>query len=91
MRFNRLFLKDVLSTAFDLDERGWRSLTVQWGLYFVVLAIVNEVARRVLSTTDWIAFKVWGFTALILLFSVWQAFRLVGRAPPAGPADKAGE
>ncbi len=28
------FLKDVLSTAFDLDERGWRSLTVQWGPLF---------------------------------------------------------
>ena len=48
--FNRLFIKYVFAQAFELDERGWRKLTVRWGLFFLVLAVINETVWRLTST-----------------------------------------
>jgi intracellular septation protein len=84
----RLFLKEILGTAFELDEPGWRKLTLRWGLFFVAMAVLNEVLRRVLSTVDWVIFKVWGFTALVLIFSLWQALMIAGRQAKDQKADE---
>ena len=44
--FNRLFIKYVFAQAFELNEQGWRKLTVRWGLFFLVLAVINETVWR---------------------------------------------
>ncbi|WP_299444178.1 septation protein A [uncultured Rhodospira sp.] len=68
----RHFLKLVFDGAFHLTERGWRLLTVRWSLFFVVLAVLNEVVWRTFSSDTWVAFKVFGILPLTLLFSVAQ-------------------
>ena len=70
--FNRLFIKYVFAQAFELDESGWRQLTWRWGLFFLALAVVNEVVWRNASTADWVSFKVWGIIPLIFLFALAQ-------------------
>src|SRR5690242_4259123 len=40
--FKRLFIKYVFAQAFELDERGWRGLTWRWGIFFLLLALLNE-------------------------------------------------
>lgn len=70
----RPYLKLVLGEALPpLDDRGWVKLTRNWGLFFVVLLIANEVARQALTTDQWVNFKVWGVTAATMLFAVAQA------------------
>jgi len=76
LRFNRLFIKYVFAQAFELDEIGWRKLTVRWGLFFVALAVLNETVWRSTSTDTWVSFKVWGILPLIFLFALAQT-RLV--------------
>jgi intracellular septation protein len=76
LRFNRLFIKYVFAQAFELDETGWRKLTVRWGLFFVVLAALNETVWRNTSTDAWVSFKVWVILPLIFLFALAQT-RLV--------------
>lgn len=68
----RLFLKLVFGEAFQLDEPGWRALTVRFGLYFVFLAGVNEVVWRNFSEDRWTDFKVFGILPLTLLFTALQ-------------------
>ena len=46
--------------------------TVRWGLFFLVLAVVNETVWRLTSTATWVAFKVWGIIPLIFLFALAQ-------------------
>lgn len=75
----KVFIKHVFGTVFELDERGWRALTLRWGIFFVSLAALNEVLWRTLSTDQWVTFKVWGFMAIILAFSVWQAVSIARR------------
>src|ERR1700755_2862190 len=57
---NRLFIKYVFAQAFELDETGWKKLTVRWGIFFLVLAAINETVWRATSTENWVLFKVWG-------------------------------
>lgn len=68
----RPFLRIVLGSSFRLDDAGWRKLTVRWIGFFCLLALVNEVARRRLSTEGWAAFKVFGVVGLTIVFSFLQ-------------------
>jgi intracellular septation protein len=70
--FGKALLGYVFDSAFRLDEEGWRKLTFRWGLFFVLLAVVNEAVWRTQSTDFWVAFKVWGIMPLTLVFSAFQ-------------------
>ena len=72
LSFNRLFIKYLFAQAFELDEAGWRQLTWRWGLFFLGLAILNEMVWRNASTAAWVSFKVWGIIPLIFLFALSQ-------------------
>ncbi|HWY62046.1 MAG TPA: septation protein A [Rhizomicrobium sp.] len=72
MAFKRLFIKYVFAQAFELDEPGWRQLTWRWGLFFLALALLNELVWRNASTAAWVTFKVWGIIPLIFLFALAQ-------------------
>lgn len=85
MATKRPLLKLVLHDAFPaVDAEGWRKLTRNWALLFIGLAIANEVARRMLTTDQWVDFKVWGVTALTFAFALAQAPILMRHAeqPP---------
>ncbi|MGO4842037.1 septation protein A, partial [Rhizobiaceae sp. 2RAB30] len=58
--FGKSLLGYVFDSAFRLDAEGWRKLTLRWGLFFLFLAVVNEIVWRMFSTDAWVAFKVWG-------------------------------
>jgi intracellular septation protein len=73
LAFNRLFVKYVFAGAFELTETGWRHLTWRWGIFFLLLALLNEFVWRNFSTGVWVAFKVWGILPLIFLFALAQA------------------
>ncbi len=70
----RPYLKLVLGEALPaLDDAGWAKLTRNWAVFFVVLMGANEVARQMLTTDQWVNFKVWGVTAATILFAIAQA------------------
>ena len=71
--FGKLLLPIVFDMAIHIDDAGWRKLTIRWGLFFFALAGLNEVLRRVLTTDDWVNFKVFGILPLTLIFAVTQA------------------
>jgi intracellular septation protein len=70
--FGKSLLGYVFASAFRLDAEGWRKLTFRWGLFFLFLAVVNEVVWRSCSTDTWVAFKVWGIMPITLLFTFSQ-------------------
>jgi len=72
LAFNRLFIKYVFTEAFDLTEKGWRGLTWRWGVFFMILAVLNEAVWRNTTTATWVSFKVWGIMSLIFLFALAQ-------------------
>jgi intracellular septation protein len=68
----RNLLKPLFSGVFSLDEEGWRKLALRWACFFVLLAIINEVVWRTMTTDAWVNFKVFGIMPLTLLFSAAQ-------------------
>ena len=69
----KAMLKYLLQAAFDgLDDAGWLKLSRNWGVFFVVLAGLNEVLRQALSFDGWLQAKLWGVTALSFLFTFAQ-------------------
>lgn len=70
--FGKSLLGYVFDSAFRLDAEGWRKLTLRWGLFFLFLAIVNEIVWRSFSTDAWVAFKVWGIMPITLVFTLSQ-------------------
>lgn len=72
LAFGRSLLGYVFDSAFHLDAEGWRKLTLRWGLFFLFLAVVNEVVWRNFSTDAWVTFKVWGIMPITLLFTFSQ-------------------
>lgn len=81
----RSYLQLVLGQAMPgLSEQVWRTLTRNWGLFFVAMMVVNEIARRVLTTDDWVSLKVWGLPIATILFAISQA-RLMTPSEPKTP------
>lgn len=70
--FGKSLLGYVFDAAFKLDAEGWRKLTLRWGLFFLFLAVVNEIVWRSVSTDAWVTFKVWGIMPITLVFTLLQ-------------------
>ncbi|MEY4670335.1 MAG: hypothetical protein RLZZ415_214 [Pseudomonadota bacterium] len=69
----KALLKILLEAAFEgLSDEGWLKLSRNWGLFFLVLAALNEGLRHWLSFGDWIAAKLWVFLPATFLFTFAQ-------------------
>jgi intracellular septation protein len=72
LAFGKPLLGVVFDSLFHLTEEGWRKLTVRWALFFLVLAVLNEIVWRNTSTNIWVDFKVFGVMPLTLVFGALQ-------------------
>ena len=67
----RSLLKYVFGPVFPgLSEDGWRKISRNWALFFLAMAIGNEVLRATVSFDTWLTVKVWGFTAAAFVFAL---------------------
>jgi intracellular septation protein len=70
--FGRSFIAIMFDQVFNLTPQGWRILTLRWTLFFVAMAILNEVVWRTQSTDFWVGFKAFGVLPLTMAFAVSQ-------------------
>jgi intracellular septation protein len=77
----RNILKTVLEGAIDLPEEVWRQLALRAGLFYLVLAILNEAVWRTQPEPSWVLYNSFGDVALSLLFWVAQAPLLMKHMP----------
>jgi len=72
MAFKKPLLPYVLGDVFTLNDEGWRKLTVRWGVFFLVMAALNEIVWRSVTTDTWVAFKTFGYLPLTFIFAMAQ-------------------
>jgi len=65
-------LELLLGPVFSLSEEGWRKLTLRWALFFIAMAVVNELVWRNFSTDAWVSFKAFGFLPITFVFALSQ-------------------
>jgi intracellular septation protein len=70
--FGRSFIAIMFDQMFNLTPQGWRMLTLRWALWFIAMAMLNEIIWRTQSTDFWVNFKVFGMVPLTMLFAVTQ-------------------
>ena len=72
LAFRKPLLGMVFDSVFNLTEEGWRKLTVRWAVFFLVLAVLNEIVWRTQTTDFWVSFKLFGVVPLTILFGALQ-------------------
>ena len=60
----------IMGTQLRMSDAGWRAISWLWVAMFLTTALANEIAWRTMSTDDWVTFKVFGITAISLVFTV---------------------
>jgi len=70
--FGKSLLGYVFDSVFRLTDEGWQKLTLRWGVFFFVLAALNEIVWRTVSTDLWVDFKVFGIMPLTFAFTLSQ-------------------
>ena len=65
--------KTLLGTQMpSVAEEVWRKIDVRFALFYLAVAVANEIAWRFLSTDAWVTFKVFGITIASVVFVVSQ-------------------
>jgi intracellular septation protein len=80
----------VFDSVFDLTPEGWRKLTWRWALFFLALAVLNEIVWRTQTTDVWLSFKLFGVVPLTFLFAASQ-YPLLSRYDAKTVRAQAGE
>ncbi|USQ96065.1 inner membrane-spanning protein YciB [Caulobacter sp. RL271] len=64
-------LKLIMGEALHLPDAAWRTLTLRYGGYFGVVALLNEIVRNTQGTDTWVKFRL-GLLPLALVFVATQ-------------------
>ncbi len=70
--FGRSFIAILFDQMFNLTPEGWRRLTLRWALFFVAMALLNEIIWRTQSTDFGVGFKAFGVIPITLVFAMLQ-------------------
>lgn len=65
-------IKLIMSDTLKLSEEGWKRLTLRFGLFFIALAIANEVVWRTQPDATWVLFRMPGLLIISFAFAATQ-------------------
>jgi intracellular septation protein len=89
LALNKPLLGMMFDQMFHLTDEGWRKLTLRWALFFLGLAVLNEIVWRTQSTDVWVSFKAFGILPLTFIFAAFQYPLLQRYEARPGPSDSA--
>lgn len=70
--FEKSFLKLMLESNISLADEGWNILTNRWIIFFIFLALLNELVWRLFGEDLWVKFKVFGILPITFVFLILQ-------------------
>ena len=65
-------LKSLLGSVLEIEDKIWLELSKRWAIFFIFLAILNEIIWRNFATDFWVQFKVFGILPISILFTILQ-------------------
>ncbi len=63
----------------QVPDRQWRILNLLWVAFFLAIGVLNIYVAYNFSESIWVNFKIFGLTALTIVFVVAQAFWITSR------------
>jgi len=86
--FGRNPMRVVMGRQITLPDPIWKWLNYAWAAFFALLAGLNIFVAQTFSTDAWVNFKLFGVTALMLVFVFAQALVLSRHAEEATATDE---
>ncbi len=71
--FKKNLIRSALNHKIALPVRIWNLLNLSWGMFFLALGFINLYIAYNYPIETWVNFKLFGFTALMLIFVVGQS------------------
>jgi intracellular septation protein len=71
--FNKNLIRLMLQEKIALPLHAWHRLNFAWSLFFAVLGFINLYVAFNYTTDEWVNFKLFGFTALMVAFILAQS------------------
>ena len=66
------FLQSLMGSALNMEDQGWLILTKRVTIFFLILAVLNEVVWRYFGQDQWVNFKTFGLPIMTLFFFAFQ-------------------
>jgi intracellular septation protein len=70
--FNKNLIRLMLHEKIALPLHAWQRLNLSWSLFFAVLGFINLYVAFNYTTDEWVNFKLFGFTTLMVVFILGQ-------------------
>ena len=86
--FRRNLMRSMLSTQVQLPNAVWARLNWSWIGFFAFMGVANLLVAFNFSTDQWVNFKLFGATGLMLVFVVGQALFLARHMPEEKPGEE---
>ncbi|WP_162906685.1 inner membrane-spanning protein YciB [Algihabitans albus] len=84
-------LKLMINRAFAMPDPAWRVMTLRFALFFLVMAVLNEVVWRTQSTDFWVTFDTIGQMGINFIFAMSQLPYMLRQHEAAQAAEKGGD
>jgi len=68
----RNLTRSAMESIMKLPNRIWKQLNASWIIFFLMLGFANIAAVHNLSCSNWVNFKLFGVTGLIMMFGLLQ-------------------
>jgi len=85
--FGKSLPQKLMGAEIDLPTQVWRRLGYAWIAFFVLMGVANIYVAYAFSLSTWASFKVFGLTAMLLVFALAQGIYLARHIKP--DADEA--
>jgi intracellular septation protein len=84
-------IKLLIGESLKMSDDSWRKLTVRFGLFFICMAVLNEIVWRTQPDRVWVLFRMPGLLILSFLFSFTQIPMMMKDAKAFEAAAKAAD
>jgi intracellular septation protein len=69
-------IQKLLNQAMELPSPLWKKLNTFWGVYFLLIGVLNLIIAKLFSLNAWVNFKVFGILGLTVIFVILQSIYL---------------
>jgi intracellular septation protein len=86
--FRRNLMRSMLSTQVRLPDPVWARLNWSWIGFFAFMGVANLLVAFNFTTDQWVNFKLFGATGLMLVFVIGQALFLARHLQEEEPGEE---
>ena len=85
--FRKNLVQSLMGKQFELPASVWQRLNLAWVAFFAVMGLLNIYVAYNFDLATWVNFKLFGITALMVVFMVGQGLYLSRHLKDDEPAE----